>query len=86
MTKILITEFINQDSLDNLKKNYDIKYDENLCENKSELENIIHNYEGLIIRNKTQVTSDVLKNAKKLKFIGNLIRIYRYLLSFIKTN
>ena len=72
MTKILITEFINQDSLDNLKKYFDIKYDENLYENKLELENIIHNYEGLIVRNKTQVTSDVLKNAKKLKFIGRL--------------
>ena len=72
MTKILITEFINQDSLDNLKKNFDIKYDENLYENKLELENIIHNYEGLIVRNKTQLTSDVLTNAKKLKFIGRL--------------
>ena len=31
-----------------------------------------HNYEGLIVRNKTQVDSNVLKKAKKLKFIGRL--------------
>ena len=72
MTKILITEFINQNSLDNLKKKFDLKYDEELYKNKLELENIIHDYEGLIVRNKTQVNSDVLKKAKELKFIGRL--------------
>ena len=72
MTKILITEFINQNSLDNLKKNFDVLYDEKLCENKSELEKIIKDYDGLIVRNKTQVNSDVLKNASNLKFIGRL--------------
>ena len=72
MTKILITEFINQDSLDNLKKNFDVLYNEQLCENKIELEEIIKDYDGLIVRNKTQLNSDVLKNASNLKFIGRL--------------
>ena len=72
MIKILITEFINQNSLENLKKKFEIKYDEKIYENKLKLENIIHNYEGLIVRNKTQVDSNVLKKAKKLKFIGRL--------------
>jgi len=30
MNKILITEFINQESLDNLNKKFDVKYDEKL--------------------------------------------------------
>ena len=72
MIKILITEFINQNSIDNLKKKFEIKYDEKIYENKLKLENIIHNYEGLIVRNKTQVDSNVLEKAKKLKFIGRL--------------
>ena len=72
MIKILITEFINQNSINNLKKKFEIKYDEKIYENKLKLENIIHNYEGLIVRNKTQIDSNVLKNAKKLKFIGRL--------------
>ena len=72
MTKILITEFINQDSLDNLKKNFDVLYNEQLCENKIELEKIIKDYDGLIVRNKTQLNSDLLKNTSILKFIGRL--------------
>ena len=34
MTKILITEFINQNSLENLNKKFDVMYDETLCENE----------------------------------------------------
>ncbi len=72
MTKILITEFINQNSLENLNKKFDVKYDEKLFENKIEVEKIIKDYDGLIVRNKTQVNSDILKNASNLKFIGRL--------------
>ena len=72
MNKILITEFINQNSLDNLKKKFEVLYNEKLCENKIELEKIIKEYDGLIVRNKTQVNSDMLKNASNLKFIGRL--------------
>ena len=72
MTKILITEFINQSSLENLNKKFDVKYDEKLCENEKQLITMIKDYEGLIVRNKTQVNSNILKNALKLKFIGRL--------------
>ena len=72
MTKILITEFINQSSLENLNKKFDVKYDEKLYENEKQLITMIKDYEGLIVRNKTQVNLDILKNALKLKFIGRL--------------
>ena len=72
MAKILITEFINQSSLENLNKKFDVKYDEKLCENEKQLITMIKDYEGLIVRNKTQVNSNILKNALKLKFIGRL--------------
>ncbi len=72
MTKILITEFINQDSLNNLKKKFEVKYDEKLCENNKELEKKIKDCDGLIVRNKTQVNSKILDNANNLKFIGRL--------------
>ena len=72
MTKILITEFINQSSLKNLNKKFDVKYDEKLYENEKQLITMIKDYEGLIVRNKTQVNLDILKNALKLKFIGRL--------------
>ena len=35
MTKILITEFINQNSLENLNKKFDVKYDEKFWSNIS---------------------------------------------------
>ena len=72
MTKILITEFINQNSLENLNKKFDVNYDEKLCEDEKEIIKIIRDYDGLIVRNKTQVNSDILKNALKLKCIGRL--------------
>ena len=72
MIKILITEFINQNSLENLNKKFDVKYDEKLYENEKQLITMIKDYEGLIVRNKTQVNLDILKNALKLKFIGRL--------------
>ena len=72
MTKILISEFINQESLDNLNKKFDVKYDEKLWENSKELEEIIKDFDGLIVRNKTQVNLNILENANNLKFIGRL--------------
>ena len=72
MTKILITEFINQESLDNLNKKFDVKYDEKLWENSKKLEEIIKDYDGLIVRNKTMINLNILENANSLKFIGRL--------------
>ena len=70
--KILITEFINKNSLDELNNNFQIKFDEKLWEKEEELLEIIKDYDGLIVRNKTQVNKNILSNAKNLKFIGRL--------------
>ena len=70
--KILITEFINKSSLDDLNNNFEIKFDEKLWEKEEELLEIIKDYDGLIVRNKTQVNKNILSNAKNLKFVGRL--------------
>ncbi len=70
--KILITEFINKNSLDDLNNNFEIKFDEKLWEKEEKLLEIIKDYDGLIVRNKTQVNKNILSNAKNLKFIGRL--------------
>tara|TARA_B100000965_G_C19495836_1_gene715178 strand:- start:182 stop:1111 length:930 start_codon:yes stop_codon:yes gene_type:complete len=72
MTKILITEFINENSLKNLKKNLEVHYDEKLYEQTEKLIKIIKDFDGLIVRNKTKVTKNLLDNASNLKFIGRL--------------
>ena len=72
MIKILITEFINDNSLQNLKKNFEVHYDERLWNQAENLIKFIQNFDGLIVRNKTKVTKDLLDNAGNLKFIGRL--------------
>ena len=69
--KILITEFINKNSLQDLNNNFEIKFDERLWEKEEQLLEIIKDYDGLIVRNKTQVNKNILSNAKNLKFIEN---------------
>ena len=61
MIKILITEFINQNSLDLLKDKFKVHYDDKLWEKTDELKEIINDCDGLIVRNKTQVNQDILK-------------------------
>ena len=70
--KIFITEFINKNSLEDLNNNFEIKFDEKLWEKEEQLLEIIKDYDGLIVRNKTQVNKKILSNAKNLKFIGRL--------------
>ena len=72
MTKILITEFINENSLNKLKKNFEVHYDEKLWNQTEKLIKSINNFDGLIVRNKTKVTKDLLDKAYNLKFVGRL--------------
>ena len=72
MTKILITEFINENSLQDLKDKFEVHYDERLWEQYDNLIKLIKDFDGLIVRNKTQVTKDLLEHADNLKFIGRL--------------
>ena len=72
MNKILITEFINENSLNNLKKNFEVHYDEKLCDQTEKFDKIIKDFDGLIVRNKTKVTKSLLDKTDNLKFIGRL--------------
>ncbi len=72
MKKVLITEFMSQNSVSALKKKFNINYDKNLWKNEKKISNIISEYSGLIVRNKTQVNKKILEKAKNLKFIGRL--------------
>ena len=69
MPKILIS-----DAMDNiaseilLKNNLDVETKTDLS--PEELKNIIANYDGLIVRSATKVTSDIIEAATNLKIIG----------------
>ena len=63
---------MNEISLQNLKKNFEVHYDEKLCGQTEKLNKIIKDFDGLIVRNKTNVNKNLLDNANNLKFIGRL--------------
>ena len=60
MNKILITEFVNENSLQNLKKNFEVYYDEKLWDQTEKLIELIKNFDGLIVRNKSKVNKNLL--------------------------
>ena len=72
MTKILITEFIDSQSLQNINKKFDVIYKKDAWQNKDFLEREIHKFDGIIVRNKTSLDKKILINASNLKFIGRL--------------
>ena len=51
MTNILITEFMNEESVKTLKKNFNVKYDKNLFQNEKKIKEEISNFEAIIVRN-----------------------------------
>ena len=72
MTKILITEFIDSQSLQNINKKFDVIYKKDAWQNKDFLEKEIQKFDGVIVRNKTSLDKNILVNASNLKFIGRL--------------
>ena len=72
MKKVLITEFMNQNSIKTLKKKFKVIYDKNLWRNKKKVENIIFKFDAIIVRNKTQLNETLLAKTNNLKFIGRL--------------
>jgi D-3-phosphoglycerate dehydrogenase len=69
VTKILVCDPIADEGIHILKeKGYEIHHCWDLP--KTELKNIIGDYEALIVRSATKVTTDLLANAKKLRVIG----------------
>jgi D-3-phosphoglycerate dehydrogenase len=68
--KILITEEISDKAIDFLKTDFEVDIKKQIP--KSELRDIIKNYDALIIKNKTKVTSEVINNTDRLKVIGKV--------------
>ena len=72
MKKILITEFMEQDSVDKIAANFDVIYDTSLHENHDNLSSLIMDTDAIIVRNKTQLTKELMLKAKQLTFVGRL--------------
>ena len=72
MSKIVITEFMTKEAVDGLAKDYNVVYETDLFDRPDDLVGLIGDAEGLIVRNRTQVTSGLLDAAPGLRVIGRL--------------
>ena len=72
MINILITEFINPEALKILSKDFNVIYKKDIWENSDYLKKEINKFEGIIVRNKTNLNQSILEKAENLKYIGRL--------------
>ncbi|WP_172297325.1 hydroxyacid dehydrogenase [Pseudoruegeria sp. HB172150] len=69
---ILITEFMDETAVDALRKEFDVHYDPALADDPSRIEALIPGRRALIVRNRTQVTANLLAAAPDLECVGRL--------------
>ena len=72
MINILITEFIDPEALKILSKDFNVIYKKDIWENSDFLKKEINKFEGIIVRNKTNLNQSILEKAENLKYIGRL--------------
>ncbi|MSP67408.1 MAG: hydroxyacid dehydrogenase [Alphaproteobacteria bacterium] len=72
MADIVITEFMNIESVDALKAEFDTRYDPNLVDQPDALAKLLPGCRAIIVRNRTQVRPSLLAQAPKLLVVGRL--------------
>lgn len=72
MPDVIVTEFLDPKPLEDLKKSYSVHVDTGLWNKPEELGHLLGDAVAVIVRNRTQVTADLLKHAPKLKVVGRL--------------
>ena len=72
MTKIVISEFMDQDAIRDILGGFDVHYDPALCDKPADLSAALAQARALIVRNRTQVRADLLAAGPQLKCIGRL--------------
>jgi len=70
--KIIISEFMEGTAVDYLRQNFDVMYDESLVDNSAKLKDLLIDADALIVRNRTNVSADLLLSAPILKAVGRL--------------
>ena len=72
MADIVISEFMDEPAVDNLRRDYDVLYEPTLVYQTDDLVKAVQGASALIVRNRTQVRGAVLEAGVKLKVIGRL--------------
>jgi (S)-sulfolactate dehydrogenase len=69
---IVITEFMDNDAVEELRREFRVHYDPKLPDKPDELLKLVAGLPALIVRNRTQVRGALLAAADKLKVVGRL--------------
>ena len=72
MNDIVITEFLEPDAIEVLKKDFKVHWDRELWAKRADLEKLVRTVPALIVRNRTPVDKGLLELAPKLKVVGRL--------------
>lgn len=70
MYKILISDKLSQEGIDVFRNEADFQVDIKLGLKPDELKAIIADYDALVVRSDTQVSSEIISSASKLKVVG----------------
>lgn len=72
MAEIVITEFVDDATVQNLSQDYQVHFDPTLVDQQQNLSILLQDCRALIVRNRTQVTSKLLKSGPNIQVIGRL--------------
>lgn len=72
MERILISEFMDQQSVDETSEKYDLVYDPDLVDKPDDLKALLKDAAALVVRNRTRVNGELLDAGPHLKVIGRL--------------
>ena len=72
MPDIVITEFMDEGPVEKLEAGYDVVWDPDLWDRPEEIKALLPEARALIVRNRTQVTADILDAGPKLEVLGRL--------------
>ncbi len=72
MPDIVITEFMDQASVDALSADFDVHYSAELVDSPDELRRLLGDARAIVVRNRTQVRQSLLDAAPRLELVGRL--------------
>lgn len=72
MADVVITEFMDEAAVADLRRTHDVHYDANLVDKPAELLRLAAGARALIVRNRTQVRGELLASARTLICVGRL--------------
>ncbi|MDK1377288.1 MULTISPECIES: hydroxyacid dehydrogenase [unclassified Sinorhizobium] len=72
MAEIVISEFMDEAALDNLRQRYSVTYDPSLVDNPDRLQVELADAVALIVRNRTRVNASLLDHGPHLRCVGRL--------------